>query len=266
MRDIKSLLAELDTLYASGDRAAMERFFNAYIPEAERAGEYGTLLMLYNEQQGLLRTGGRAEEAAAVTKKALALVEKLGLQGTKHHAVTLINAGTAHAMASYTQEALAYFVKAEALLKALGEGGYTLASLYNNMSHALDTLGRGQEALAAQERALAVIRALPGEEGAAAVSELGLASALMRLGRLAEAEEYIKNACRRFESEEGASDPHRCSLKTTAAELKYRMGDFAASVSLYEEALALIKTIYGENDAYRITAQNLARAKERMGV
>lgn len=263
MRNIDVLLVQLDSLYESGDRAAMEAFFNRHIPEAEKEGDYGVLLTLYNEYQGLLRTGGRAPEAAEVTKKALALIEELGLKGTKNHAVTLINAGTAHSMAGKAEEALGYFHEAEELLTDLGEGGATLASLYNNMSHVLNRLRRPEEALSALEKALVLIRTVPGEEGAVAVSELGISSTLMSLGRFADSEKYIKSALVYFESEAGSRDPHRCSAYSTAAELMYRKGDYEESVRLYEKALSLLRAVYGDNDACRITEKNLAMAREK---
>ena len=266
MLSVSGLLSRLDVLYDSGDRAAMEAFLEKHIAEAEAEQNEGALLALYNEQQGFLRTGGRAAEAAAVTVKALNLIEKLGLTDTKNHAATLINAGTAHAMAGKPEEAIGYFQKAEALLSSLGEGGYTLAALYNNISHALDALHRPAEAAEYLEKALGIIETVPDAEDAAATTKAGLGAALMRLGRYEAAETYINSALAYYESEAGASDPHHCSAYCTAAELLYRKGQYAESVRLYEKALALIAAIYGVNDAYRITERNLNAARKKAGV
>ena len=266
MPSVPELLKTLDTLYDAGDRAATESFFTKHIAEAAAAQDEGALLALYNEQQGFLRTGGRAAEAATVTVKALQLIEKLGLTGTKNHAVTLLNAGTAHFMAGYREEALAYFKEAERLLTSLGEGGYTPAALYNNLSHVLDSLGRPVEAVEYLEKALHIIETIPDAEDAVATTRTGLCAARMRLGQYEAAEPDINGALAYYESEAGARDPHRCSAYSTAAELMYRKGQYTESVRLYEKALSLIRSVYGENDAYRITERNLNIAREKAGL
>lgn len=266
MRNIKELTDRLDALLAAGDLDGTESFFQREIALAGEAGDDEALLTLYNERQGFLRSTGRAGAATEDSLRVLQLMEKLSVTGTPLHANALINAGTTFSLSGQNQRALTFFREAEAVLKGCdGNNVFAFAALYNNMSHICAALGEHEEALAQQKKALELVRTVPGTEGAAAVSEQGIAASLMALGREREAGEYVRSAMDYVRTEQGQRDPHRSAVIATAAEYALRTGKGEEAVRLYEEALSETERFYGKTGAYSVVEENLKKAREWAG-
>lgn len=258
--DIAQLLRELDALLDAGKLDLAELRLREWIGRAEDEGRDGAALTLYNELEGVLRTTGRAKEAAEAAEKALALIARMGLEGTVHHATTLLNAATANQVAGELDKALEMCRAAGELYRRLGrEDSYQLAALRNTISHIYQERGRDREALDCLERALPVLVSM-GRVPEAATTRVNMALSLMALGRLEEAEARLDEAMAYYGGQ-GAEDPHRASALSAAGALAFRRGEREKALSLLERALAATLDRYGENDACRVIRENIAAVR-----
>jgi tetratricopeptide (TPR) repeat protein len=258
--DVERLLQELDALLAGGKLDQAELRLRDWIEQAEDEGRGGAALTFYNELEGILRTTGRAREAAEAADKALALIARMGLEGTVHHATTLLNAATANRAAGELDKALAMYQAAEKIYLALGQGdSYQMAALWNNISQVYQEQGKNREALDCLERALPKIMTMDCAPEAA-TTRVNMALSLMALDRLDEAEERLQQAIAYYDSE-GARDPHRSSALSAAGELAFRRGEKEKALSLLEGALETTLACYGENDACRVIRENIAAVR-----
>lgn len=261
--DMNGVLSQVDRYCAEGNLAAAELLLRACLEKANGLGLRGAALTLYNELEGLCRTTGRAEEAAGLSERALALIGRMGLEGTVPHATTLLNAATANRAAGHLDTALEMYQEAAELYRKLGqEDSYQMAALHNNISQLYQERGRHEEALASLEKALAIVLALGGGEAEAATTRVNMALSLLALDRLEEAEGRLREAAAWYGSPQGEKDPHRGSALSAAGELAFRQGRREEAAALLERALAATLEHFGENDACRVIRENLAAVRK----
>lgn len=262
--DIHATLSHLDTLFAEKRLAEVAPYLNRQLSQALEEGDLGAALTLTNELVGFYRSISQSEASLAMAKKALDLIGALHLSGSTHHATTLINAATAYRAAGLLDDAAHHYAEALTIFDRLGEKGYPLASLLNNMSQVYQALGRHRDALPLLERALALLTALDGVDAEIATTHSNLALSLIALNDYANARNHLEQALRLFESTSGPRDAHYGAALSAAANLAYREGNYASAVTLYEKALPEIKASFGENNGYHITQKNLATAREAL--
>ena len=77
--DINKSLELLDSLYTEGDLEQAEYYLDKWIMESLETRNYPAALTFFNEMEGLLRTTGRAEDAAEVGEQALELINMMPL-------------------------------------------------------------------------------------------------------------------------------------------------------------------------------------------
>ncbi len=261
--DLNQILEELDKLYAEASLDKAELRLGEWLAEAEEAGEQGIMLALYNEQEGLYRTTGRAPEAVKVSARALELVRRLGLEGGIQHAATLQNAATANRAAGNADEALAMFEEAAAMYGRLGkEGSYQMAALNNNISQIYQEREEHDTALSYLEKALAVVERLEGGAAEAATTRINMSLSLMALDRLEEAKQRIDEAMEYYRSEQGLKDAHYPSALSAAGELAFCNGEKKEALALIKEALDVTLRIFGENAASEILRRNVELIEE----
>ena len=261
--DLNKILEELDKLYAEANLDKAELRLGEWLAEAEEAGEKGIMLALYNEQEGLYRTTGRAAEAVKVSARALELVKNMGLTGTIQHAATMQNAATANRAAGNAGEALGMFEEAAALYGRLGkEDSYQMAALHNNISQIYQEREEHETALSYLEKALSVVARLDGGAAEAATTRVNMSLSLMALDRLEEAEKRIDEAMEYYKSEQGLKDSHYPSALSAAGELAFCKGEKREALALIKEALNVTLRIFGENAASEILRRNVELIEE----
>ena len=256
--DIKDMLNQLDSLYGNGNLKEAETHLSFWLEQALENNNYGAALTLYNEMEGLYRTTGRAKEAAEISDNALKLIEFMGLNGTVHHATTLLNGATANRWANNIDKALEMYTQAESIYNNLGTSNtYLFASLYNNISHIYQQKNQHQTALEYLQKALNLIT--PTEDSAPEIATTRVAMSLsyLALGKKDEAIKALQLAKTYYESENGQTDGHYGSYLSALGEYYWRCKDYDNAVSTYEKALSVIKSRFGENDGYKTIAYNL---------
>lgn len=256
--DIRKMLKTLDSLYLEGSLKEAEALLDNSLKNAQSSGQNAAVLTIYNELEGLYRTTGRAGKAADLSEQALDLVMQMGLKGTIHHGTTLLNGATASRAAGKLDRALAMYQEAAQIFEAQGQTeSYQMASLYHNISHIYQEKHEYEAALQAQEKAFALISEMEGNDAELATTRVSMANAWMALKAYEKAEECLKLALSYYESPDGQKDGHYGSALAAEGELLWHRGEHEAAKAKLLQAMQVIKSRYGENDAYRMLQNNL---------
>lgn len=262
--DIQAVLAHLDGLFADKKLDEVAPFLTSQLETAREEGDAGAVLSLMNELVGFYRSTSQTAASLSMAQQALQMVNAMGLANTPAQGTTLINAATAYRAAGELEEAIALYAQALVVFETLGETGYAMASLLNNMSQVYQTLNRHNDALPFLERALTLLSSLEGVDAEIATTHSNLAISYLSLGDHSKAAAHLDVALQIFETGNGPHDAHYGAALSAAASLAYAAGDYARAVQLYEKALPEIRKSFGENDGYHITRQNLALAQQAL--
>ncbi|MDN4478052.1 DUF4037 domain-containing protein [Demequina sp. SYSU T00039] len=265
--DVAGFLRELDAAFAAqaGPDAA-ERLVADAVEGSRAAGDLAAELTVLNEAMGLHRSIGRHREAVSEAREALALVGRLGLEGTEAHATTLINAATAMRAAGRRDDARSAYAEALAVAAPLfGSRDRRLAALHNNLSILDSDSGDHASAHAHLEQALAILAsssADPATDIDVAATRTNLALVSFALGREDQAQDHAAAAMEIFRRGGSEGDAHYAAALAGHAEASFRLGRLADAVDGYERALAIIARAYGEgSDAHAVTSENLRAAR-----
>ncbi|MEC5397172.1 tetratricopeptide repeat protein [Uliginosibacterium sp. H1] len=262
--NVPAVLQQLDGLFRRGEYDRVEPFMLEAVAAAEAARDKGAVLALLNELMGFYRSLSRGADSLRVARRALGLVEELGLQGSVHHATTLLNVATAYRADGQIDTAIAQFTEAGRLLDALPAPDPRLrATLHNNLSLAWQEAGAHDKALAELEQALPLVRTRADGEVDVAVTLTNMALSRLRLGQLTEARDELFEAIALFERQAQLSGHYSAAL-AGLAEVAYREGRLEDAVACYERALADIEARHGRNMHYVITLESLALACETL--
>lgn len=172
------VLEKLDGFFARNDTAAAKRHLLYWLSEAQMLGDDRGALLLSNELMGLCRKLGQRDEALDYAQKALALVEKMGIDQNVGAATTYLNSATVYKAFNRPQDALLLYEKAKNIYEQqLRPDDDRLAGLYNNMALALVDLERFQEADSLYRQALSVLENVPDKVPEMAITYLNMATA-----------------------------------------------------------------------------------------
>ena len=258
----REMLQKLDYFYDMGRLSDAEKLLDNCAETAIEERNYGALLTIYNEMEGLYRTTGRAVKAADISDKALELISLMGLENTTHHATTLQNGATANRVAGNSIKALDMYSQAAEIYKNLGQqSSYQMASLYNNISHIYQGQNQHQKALEYLTLALNTVSLLPENEAEIATTKVCMALSLMALDSFDDAQSHLEQALEYYESPLGSTDGHYGSALSAMGEFMWRKKDYDQAVFYYEKALDVTLNRFGENYGCKIIRDNLDRIR-----
>lgn len=270
--DIGTLLRELDAIFeAQQGPTHAEPHLVAGLETAQSLGDSGAVLTILNELTGFYRVTSAHPAAVATARRAMALAQELGLEGSDAYATTLINAATALRSAGEYEEALALYRQALATAQAtMSPRDRRIAALHNNLSMLFSDQGQPALARTELEAALAILRAgsiNPALDREVAASLTNLSLVLADLGDQDAAARAVRDSMAIYERAGHLEDPHYASVLAGQGEACFRAGQFVEAERSYARALRLIETFFGrDNDYYTVTAQNLAQAREAQGM
>lgn len=253
----------LDAFYAAGDAAGAYAFLRDQRDAALRAEDRALLLTADNALIGHCRENVIFGEVEGYYREALECIEALGLHGTQAEATTLLNTATAYCIMGRSEESEALYDTAETIYRAvLPPNDPYMAAMHNNRGLLLRSLGRSAEAYAAFLRSLEVLRDCDDAEAERAATNLNLASVCPDLPQ---AEAYLADAARYFETPDGQRDIHRFTAMATAAELRYRRGDYAAAGDGFAATAAAWAEAGGAAARRRVLLRNALASYEKAG-
>ena len=160
------------------DISGAERHLKYWLEEAEMNRDERGQLTLNNELMGHYRMRGKGEEAKKHARRALELLDRLGMEDTITAGTTCVNAGTVMEAFGDTEAGLELFERARASYENnLPEDDQRLGGLYNNMALALTAVGRYREAGLLFRSALRVMEKQENGELESAITLLNMADA-----------------------------------------------------------------------------------------
>ena len=170
------VIRKLDDYMSRHDYDGAERHLLFWLEEAKLAHDERGELLVRNELIGHYRKVGNRDAAFEHAECALALVEKLELEGSVSAGTTYVNAATACSAFGENARALGLFEQAKAVYESTPRTQpHLLGGLYNNMALVLKNLGRFDEAAAMYEKAMTVMATVRGGVLEQAITCLNLA-------------------------------------------------------------------------------------------
>lgn len=261
--DKQQVLRELDAIYETGDIRRMGTFLEEKIREAGKEGDWGTQIMLGNEQMGYFRELGQTKEAIRVFTELDELFRRHEMTGTVPYASTLQNAANAYRVDGQLAMAAVYFEDAlDIFYQYLEPGDYRFAGLFNNLSLVYMEQREPEKALEYSGKALAIIEKLPDTGIEQAVNHVNLADLYCQMNETGKAEEHLEAAQTLFAAV-GNRDPHYSSLLSARGEICARRGQLAEAEKYFRQALSEIEKYYGKNRAWQVVNRNLEKVLQK---
>lgn len=264
--DLNKFFYDLDELMSKGMSEKAIAFVQKSMEEAEKADDKKSLIAIYNEAGSLCRDFSKYEDAEKYYKKAISLIAELGAEGSESHGTTLINYGTCLGNWGKYDEALEMFGKAVSVLSSLGmNNDYRMAALYNNLSWIAQEKGELEDAGEYLNKALFLLKAIPDSEGEQAASYTNLANLYWAQGLLEEAKVTLIKAINIYKDQTYLRSEGRYAAAISAlANIYFSEGDYEKCAALCKEAMKEIENEFGQNDAWKVVAENLAEAESKM--
>ncbi|RMG47017.1 MAG: CHAT domain-containing protein [Acidobacteria bacterium] len=188
---------------------------------------------------GLLVDLGEREAALGVYERCLAIRERRLQPGDPRLATIHRNIGLLQMELGRTEEAVSHQQEALRIVRAaFGDRHPRTASAYDALSAALLQAGRFDEAIEASRRGIDIAEAA-GDGLAAAVARGNLATILMQLGRLADAQDLFERALAYFAAHPDHEPLARAQALNNSGLLLARLGDTSEGRRRIEQALAI---------------------------
>ena len=263
--DINRMMTELDKLYDENRKDEIEGFLVANFAFAATEGAKDAMLTLYNEMIGYYRETGRYEEAVDNSKKAIALMDDMGLQGTVAYATTLLNVANAHRAAGLLEDALGYYTRIFPIYsKHLEPDDMYYAGLYNNLSLLYQELGDFKNAKEQLENALRIVIKNENTQFEVAVTQANLANTCIELGEDEEAKARAEEAIRIFD-EIGVDDAHYSAALSALGSLYYIDKDYKKALEVMKKSRACVEKYLGNgNVQYQRLTENIEIIEKKL--
>ncbi len=261
--NIEEIFAEIDRLYSQNEGGRVEEYILEKLSQAAKQSDESVMIQLLNELIGHYRETGEFDKLKVFSQKLLDILEDSSIKGSQAHATSLLNVANAYRAAGLLKESNRLYQEVKSYYDAnVAPDSMLYASLLNNMSLLFQEMGDYESAADCQERALGISLLYPECRIEQASTYANLATSLIKLDRLDEAEEDLSKAFELFEEDE-EPDYHYSAALSAMAEVKYIRGEFDSSVGYYEKALEEIEKCVGKSNAYMITKQNMEAAMRK---
>lgn len=261
----EEIFAEIDRLYSENQTAKVEEYIIEKLGEAAKEGEENVMIQLLNELIGHYRETSEFDKLDTFAQKLLDILENSSIKGSLAHATSLLNVANAYRAAGRLKESNKLYQEVKTYYDAnVPSDSMLYASLLNNMSLLFQEMGDHESAADCLERALGISLKYPECRIEQATTYANLATTLIKLDRLDEAEAHLIEAFKLFEEDE-EPDYHYSAALSAMAEIKYLRKEYKASVGYYEKALVEIEKCVGKSKAYEITKQNMETAAAMIG-
>ena len=262
--NIDEIFAEIDRLYSANEGAKAEEYILDRLAEAAKLGEENVMIQLLNELIGHYRETSEFDKMKVFAQKLLDILDASELKGSQAHATSLLNVANAYRAAGLLKESNALYQEVKSYYDAnVAPDSMLYASLLNNMALLFREMGDYESAADCLERALGISLMYPECRIEQATTYANLASTLIKLDRLDEAEDHLAKAFELFEEDE-EPDYHYSAALSAMAEIKYIRKEYEVSAKYYERALEEIEKCVGKSRAYEITKQNMEAVLEKM--
>lgn len=265
--EIRDILNRSDILFQNGRYEEAVMLLEEKAAQAGKEDAWEAELSLINELMGYYRSISRLEKAWEYAFRAINLMNRLGLENTAEGMTTCLNVANVYRASGKTEEAVKLYRRVENTYLKLGmEKDYRLGGLFNNMSVAFLELGRLEEAVIYGEKAIGILKSIPGAEDECATVYGNLAGAMLQgeYRNLKKAEEYADSAVHLFE-EMCRNSPHYPAALAMKGYIAYLKKDLEGAMSLYKKAMEVTEEHYGKNADYDKLVKNYEQIRKLAG-
>lgn len=263
--DAKRFYQELDKTYSKG-LEEVERFLQGSRGALQDEENPAGLVAIHNELGSFYRGTSRYAESLDAFRAARGEIARRMGEDCVEYATLLNNMAGTYRLMGRPAKAVELFLRAIDIYQGRNaENSYAFVSVLNNISLAYQELGRLEEAVANLERALAMLRRMPGYLHEEAVTYHNLTALYHQMGRQEDARRCLEMALAAFEDCGGREDPHYAAALNSLAGFLYGAGDYDRAVETYQKAAAYTKRWFGENVEYAVTFQNLSWVYQATG-
>lgn len=264
--DVNVFYQTLDDLFTNNELTKVEPYLTASLSQAREDEDWQAYIAICNEMIGFYRSISQHEKAYQASEDVLLLMEELQMEDTEHFATVLLNSATAYRAGGRYRDAYEQYMRAAGIYAGLiPPDDYRFAGLYNNMGMLLEAMDENEQAAELTGKALVIIRKQPDARMEEATTLTNLALIDLKLSRVAEAEELLKEAVSVFEEAGEQTDAHYSGALAGLAEAAFRREDYERALTLYDSACEEVVKHFGENISYAVLSENCAAVCERTG-
>ena len=268
--EIQVILAHYDAMFGKYSLLDIEAYLYKNIEKAKELSETAALFTLLNEMIGFCRDTTQKEKALQYCQQVLALMKRLGLEGSIEYATSLINVAKAYRAFGVLQDSLLMYQEVEACYKKhLADTDFRFATLYNNMSLLYQEMNDFEGARDLLKQSLQVVDLYPEAEIAKANTRTNLAASMLKIYQeqkeQAVYEEdiaYLKEALEIYEKD-GGVDFHYNAALSAMGDAKFLAGDYENAVSYYERSMEELEKHVGRTDNYERVREKWLAAKDK---
>lgn len=256
----------LDSLYQFGKMEQAESYLSSTLNAAKNEQNVSDQITILNELIGFYRVQGNLTSCKEYCDELLALIQTPELKGTLPYATVLLNIANAYRVIGLYDESKAFFSQVEDIYsKTLPENDYRIASLYNNLSLVYQATKEYQEAIDTMEKALLIIRAIPGAFIEEASTYTNLANVLLECDQIDSALDALSIATGLFERNDATADMHYSATLSAMAHANFCAEKYDDALFYYKKAAAIIESLSGKTKNYATLYKNISRIYEKLG-
>ena len=172
------IMEKVDEYMSRRDYAGVERHLLYWLEEAKLGQDGKGEMMIRGELVGHYRKTGEKDKAFAQAEALLALIERIGMDGSVSAGTAYTNIATVYNAFGENERSLAVFERARTIYEATPSlDPSLLGGLYNNMALTYAALGRFQEAYALYDKALVTMAKVQNGVLEQAITYLNMADA-----------------------------------------------------------------------------------------
>jgi tetratricopeptide (TPR) repeat protein len=266
MNEQERFYAELDRVYASGQRGAVEKFLNDRAAACAARGDELSLdyLMCMSELGGYYRGVSRYEDSLRAFKTAEGVIVTLWGSRSLHYATNLSNMAGTYRMMGEFDASLEAFLRAIDVYDELKENNvYLRAGVLNNI--ALLCQARKEYARSADylRSAAALLETAPQLKEELATTYANLSGLCQQLGKMDHAWEILGKALDIFQALPEESAHYAAALNSKGA-LQTMRGQFEEAKETFELVLSKTRKVSAENADCGYSCRNMARLCARL--
>lgn len=254
--EIMEIQEELDSLYETQDLRKVYDFLVDKLYMAMQNDEDGIVLFLLNEMLGYDRVTSNYNEGNQMVLQILKLLQSRGLEKSLSGATSFLNIATLYRAEGLYEEALKYYLEAEKIYQNnLDEKDERYGALYNNVSLLYLEIGEHEKALDYALKALDIMLLLSHCEVEQATSYINIAQIYLSIHKFKESQLYLKKGINLFQTY-APQDPHYFAALSLLANQLYLNHQYQDAITIYEDVLIKIESVYGKNKDYHIVLDN----------
>lgn len=258
--DLAKILNQLDEAISSGRGYEGEDILKDGIRQAVEENDNGILLQLLNEILGYYREYSRSEESYQIAEQILALLQRMGLEGSIPYATSLLNIANAYRAGGRLDESMDFYNQVQEIYdRAVSRDSIFRASFLNNKALLCQEMIRYDEAIALLNEALDIVEKLDAKFEIA-VTHTNLANSYLGINEYEKAFEEALTAKGVYEEIDNL-DPHYASCIYVAGLCCRKSGKVEDAEKYLNEALSFVESNLGKNEFYYRILDEIKRLK-----